>query len=281
MGKLLEIFKRDLQVYKLQKKYDIDIIMGVGDMFGAHVSRFTRAKSIVFTDTEHAKLINSITFPFADKICTPSCFKQKIGNKQIKYNGYHELAYLHPNYFTPNPSVLKELGLAEDDKFIIIRFVSWGASHDIKEYGIKNKLEFVQELEKYGRVLITSESSLGPDFEKYMIKISPEKIHDLLYYSKLFIGESPTMTTESAILGTPAICVSSWACDCGNFVDLSSNYGLIYCYKDEKLAANKAVELLKFDNKTKWINKRNKLLRDKIDVTSFMVDFIENQVCKM
>ena len=32
----------------------------------------------------------------------------------IFYPGYHELAYLHPKYFTPDNEVLKELGLNQN-----------------------------------------------------------------------------------------------------------------------------------------------------------------------
>ncbi|MEA3470191.1 MAG: DUF354 domain-containing protein [Thermodesulfobacteriota bacterium] len=267
---------RDLKILKIAYKFNPDILMGISNPCIAHSAWILRKKSIVFDDTEHASFAHKVTYPFANVICTPPCFQNDIGKKQIRYNGYHELAYLHPNYFTPNPEVLNELGLAEGDPFIILRFVSWGASHDIGHHGIQNKLEFVKELEKYGRVLITSEADLGPEFEKYKIKVSPEKLHDLLYYATLFLGESPTMTTESAILGTPAVCISSWACNCGNFEDLSSKYGLIYCYKDEKEAISKGIELLNANAKKKWLAKRNNLLSEKIDVTKFMVDLIED-----
>jgi hypothetical protein len=101
-------------------------------------------------------------------------------------------------------------------------------------------------------------------------------MHDLLSYATLFFGDSPTMTTESAVLGTPAICVSTWACECGNFKDLSSNYDLLYCFRDESVALQKAFNLLNPKNiKFEWAVKREKMLKDKIDVTAFMVDFIE------
>ena len=72
-------------------------------------------------------------------------FNKKISNnKHITFNGYSELAYLHPNYFKADPSVLENLGLDKDEKFIIIRFVAWGASHDIKQQGFTDKEEYVE-----------------------------------------------------------------------------------------------------------------------------------------
>lgn len=278
IDKAIGMLKINWRLLNLAKTFKPDLLIGVHHESIAHVGKLIRKPSIVFTDTEHAKLGNLLTFPFATVICTPSCFKKDLGRKQVRYNGYHELAYLHPNYFKPDPSVLDDLGLSKNGKFIILRVVSWSASHDIGERGFDNetKMQFIKKLENYGRVFITSETELGREFEKYKINAPIHKIHSLLYYATMYIGESPTMTTESAILGTPAICVSSWACSCGNFENLHNNYGLIHCFKDQNNAIKFALELLEDNNlKKKWQRKREKLLNEKIDVTKFMTDFIE------
>ena len=279
LGHALEVAKRDFQIYKLQKKYNIDIIVGVADMFGAHVSKLTKAKSIIFTDTEHAKIINSLTFPFSDVVCTPSCFRKDLGKKQIRYDGYHELAYLHPNYFTPNPAVLDEIGLGKDDTFIIMRFVSWTASHDVGQHGIRDKTALVRELERYGQVFITSEGRLDAGLEEYKIKVAPEKMHDLLYYASLYVGEGATMASEAAVLGTHAVYVNTLRL--GYTDEEEERYDLVYNFSDEKTmekeAFDKALELLENNNLRKdGKRKREKLLKDKIDVTTFMVEFVEN-----
>jgi predicted glycosyltransferase len=239
-----------------------------------------RKKYISLHDTEHAKLVN-ITVPFTDVIFTPSCFKKDLGKKQIRYNGYHELAYLHPNYFTPNPAVLDEIGLSKDDTFIILRFVSWSASHDVGHSGltIDTKRKAVKEFEKYGHVFITSESPLSEEFERYRIAVSPEKIHDLMFYATLLYGESATMASECAVLGTHAI-----YCDFagrGYTDEEEEKYGLVFNFKldeeSQRKSLEKAVELFGDNNlKSLGRKKREKLLEDKIDVTAFMVWFVEN-----
>jgi len=276
-----QLLERDCRVYRLVRRFKSDVIIGIGDIVGAHASKVTKATSIVFTDTENAKLANILTFPFADVICTPSCFKKDLGEKQVRYNGYHELAYLHPNYFKPDPSVLKELGLTEGEKFVILRFVAWQAVHDVGQHGFDmlTKRRLVKEIEKYVRVFITSESPLPSEFEKYRITTPPEKVHDLLYYATLLIGDTQTMTTEAALLGTPAIRCNSFVGpnDMGNFVELEREYDLIYSFREPDKAIKKALELIQQpDLKEQWAKKRQRLLSDKIDVTKFMVDFIEN-----
>lgn len=278
MKKAYGMLKSDIKSFKIAKEFKPDILAW-GGLYLAHVSKLIRKPHIGFTDTEHASIANWLSFPFSDVICTPSCYNGKVNpKKHVMYNGYEELAYLHPNYFKQDSSVLDDFGLSKDDKFIILRFVSWESSHDIGEKGfdLDTKRQFIKEMENHGRIFITSEAKLGREFEKYRINTPAYKIHSLLYFATMYIGESPTMTTESAILGTPAICVSSWACSCGNFEDLHNNYELIHCFKDQNNAITFALELLEDnDLKKKWQRKREKLLNEKIDVTKFMTDFIE------
>ena len=277
----LEIIKRDIQMLQFVKKYRPDIVMGIASTIASHVSRITETKSIVFTDTEHTKLADLITYPFSDCIVTPSCYFKNLGEKQVLYNGYHELAYLHPNRFSPNPAVLAELGLKEGDPFMIVRFVSWQASHDVGHSGLalETKRKAIHEFEKYGRVFITSEKALPKEFEKYRITVSPEKMHDLLCFATLLYGESATMASECAVLGTHAI-----FCDFAGrgYTDEEERmYDLVYNFKLDELSQEKsiekAVELLQDpDLKEKGQKKREHLLIDKIDVSAFMVWFIEN-----
>ena len=267
---------RDLQILKIAREFHPDFLMGIGNPSVAHVAKLLSKKSLVFTDTEHAKFANGVTFPFADVICTPSCFNYDAGPKQVRYNGYHELAYLHPNRFTPNPDVLTELGLAEGDPFIIVRFVSWQASHDVGQHGIRDKVGLVKALEQYGRVLITSEGALPPELQPYQIRVSPEKLHDLLYYATLYVGEGGTTASEAVMLGTHAIIVSTLSKYCGVRTDLNQ-YDLLWISESDEYTINKAIELLQnVDLKALGRYNRSRLIAEKIDVTALMVWFIEN-----
>lgn len=278
MTKALELLMIEARLYQIARSFRSDLLIGgVGNVYVAHVGKLLQKPSIVFDDTEHATIDHYLMDRFVSTICTPSCYRDNIGSKQVRYNGYHELAYLHPNYFTPDPGVLAELGLAADDLFIIIRFVSWKASHDVGHHGIRDKIGLVKALQQYGRVIITSEGELAPELEGYQMRVSPEKLHDLLYYSALYIGEGGTMAAEAAVLGTPSIYVSSLAGTMGNFIDLEKNYDLIYSYTNDNNVVKKAEEILQDPtSKKKYKAKRDQLLKDKIDVTAFMVLLIEN-----
>ncbi|BAI60851.1 conserved hypothetical protein [Methanocella paludicola SANAE] len=279
--KILNIPALDVKMYGAVKKFNPDVFLGQGSIRGAHVSKLMNRPSIALDDTEHAKLEHMLYVPFTDAVLTSTCFRKDFGKKQVRYNGYTELLYLHPNCFKPDPAVLDEVGLSKNDNIIILRFVSWDANHDVGQNGLSREMKhkFVKDLEKYGRVLITSEVSLDKELEKYKMNIKPERLHDLLYYSTLYIGEGATTASESAVLGTHAIYVNTLRL--GYTDEEETKYGLVYNFSDKKTmdrqAFSKAMELLQNNNlRSEGKAKREKLLRDKIDVTAFLMNFIEN-----
>lgn len=279
--KLINVPLMDIKMYKAVRRFKPDIFIGVGSIRAAHVSRLIRKPCISFEDSEPTPYEHALYVPFTDTVLTPSCFRKDFGEKQLKYRGYKELAYLHPNYFKPSPEVLDELGLSKNDKFVIIRFVAWTAVHDVGRRGFDKttKMRLVAELERYARVFITSESPLPEELEKYRIALPPEKIHDLLYYATLLVGDTQTMTTEAGVLGTPAIRCNSFVGpdDMGNFIELEKEYDLIYSFREPVRAIGKALELVQQpDLKARWAEKRDRLLADKIDVTRFMVNLVED-----
>lgn len=279
--KVLSVPKWEYITLKVSRDFKPDIFIGQALPHFAHVSSILGKPYIILEDSEPAYAVQSISFPFAETIITPKCYRDDLGKKQIRFDGYFELAYLHPDYFRPDPSVLYNLGLSESDKIIIMRFVSWSAIHDIGERGgfdLEMKKDLISQLEEHCQVFITSEAPLINDLKKYQIKISPEKIHDILYYAQLLIGDSQTMTTEAGVLGTPAIRCNSFVGenDMGNFIELEKEYGLIYNYNDPSKVIDKAIELIDRPTlKDEWHIKQKRLLKDKINFTDFMVDFVE------
>ena len=286
LKKAFGLFSVDYSLYKIAKEFQADLLLGVHNPYIAHAGTLLRKPSIIFTDTENVGIASYLTFPFAEVIWTPSCFMEKINpDKQVKFDGFKELAYLHPNNFQPDYSVIERLGISPGEKFIIVRFISWAASHDTRLHGIQRgrEIDFIKSLEQYGRVFITSERPLSDDLEKYRVKVPPEEMHTLLYYADLYIGEGGTMAAEAAVLGTPSVHVEANSDGIatgslsGNFREFRDRYGLLFFYADQDEAFSKAVELLK-DSRTKkeWKKKRENLLKDTVDVTAWMTDFIEH-----
>ncbi len=276
VGKIVYGFKADIIVYMAAKHFKPDLFLSFASPYAGQVAKFLGKPHISFTDTEHAKLGIMSFAPFSDCIITPNVFKRDFGSKHIYFRGNMELSYLHPNYFSANKSIKSELDLREDEPYSVLRFISWNANHDIGQSGIPNanKLELVRRMKREMKVFISSENCLPKELVNYQINISPEKIHDVLAYANLYIGEASTMATESAIVGTPAIYVNSLKV---GTTEAQQNYGLLFSYRNFDGVLSKLDELIKNPYlKLEFSMKREKMLKDQIDVTSFMVWFIEN-----
>jgi predicted glycosyltransferase len=266
----------DARAFDAIRKFKPDILIGHSPIRAAHASKVLRKPCIGLDDTEHAKFGGMLYIPFTDAILTPSCFNRDLGRKHIRFNGYIETTYTHPNYFKPDEDNIRDIGLNKNDPYILLRLVSWNAHHDVGQKGIDEKISLIRELEKYGRVLISSEGGLNGELKKYEIKLSPEKIHDILYYASLYIGEGATMATEAGLLGTPSVYISSLAGTMGNFVELEK-YGLVYSFREQEKALAKAIEILQDKHsKSEWRARKDRLFKEKIDVTQFLIWFVEN-----
>lgn len=281
LSKGFALIKNDYIIYKEAKQFNPDLLISFFLPFTAHIGKILRIPVIGFTDTEGAILNILLSERFTDVIITPKCYHREISVfKHVKFDGYFELSYLHPKYYIPDESVLKYLKLRKNDKYVILRFISWKASHDIGHKGIdlRNKINIVNELSKYARIFISSESDLPSELQKYKLTIPPEKMHHVQYYAHLLYGESTTMASECAMLGTPAIYINDVE---AGVLKEQEEYGLIRGFKETEQDINNslsfAVELLHMPNlKEEWQKRRQKMLEDKIDVAAFMVWFIEN-----
>ncbi len=275
LGKLFYFFVGDWYVFKEAIKFKPDIFLAFMSPYAPQVGWLLRKPVYLFDDTEHAKLHKITTYPFCTKIFSPNSFRGSLGKKQEKFNGFMELAYLHPDVFQPDPTVLEELEVEPEDKFVIFRFVSWEAHHDVGHSGmsLENKIKAVTELSKYAKVLITSEQELPSELKAYQVKIAPHRMHHALYYASLLLGESATMASEAAMLGTPAIFMDN---DGRGYTDeLENKYGLVANYteseNDQIMAIGKAVEMIQEDAVV-YSSKRNKLLDENINLTRYMIE---------
>ena len=276
LGMIWEFFYRGYKLYRIAKKFKPDLLIGAVGVTVSPVGKLLRKPVFLFYDTEIIPIFNILSYPLATYVCTPDCHTKDIGKNQVKYNGYKELAYLHPKRFTPDESVINKIGLKKEEKFFVLRFVSWKTIDHMRGHGIGDKKKFIESLEAYGKVLITSETPLSTELEKYRLNLKFDEIHHLMAFATMVIGESPTMATEAAVLGVPAVYISnSWR---GYTNQLESKYGLVYNFNTEDKALSKIIELLNDkDLKKKWGEKREIMLQDKLDVTAWMVNFVESK----
>jgi uncharacterized protein len=282
-GKFIRQLQYNWLVWLICRREKIDIAIGTS-VSVAQISKFTSIKSFVFDDDddEAQPLVTKYVNPFADTLLSPEALKGKRKRRDtVFYAGYHEMAYLHPIRFQPNPSVLKDIGIREGEKYFIMRFNAFKAHHDLGISGLnlQQKLQLIDELKPHGKIFITTERDIEPDLRKFQLKISPEKIHSIMAFSTLFLGDSQTMTSEAAVMGIPSLRCNSFAGRLSNLEELEHRYGLTFGYLPEEFdkMLMKLRELIAIPNlKENWQEKLKKLLSEKIDVTAFWTWFIEN-----
>jgi len=227
-------------------------------------------KSVTVADTETAGLIHRITGPLSTYILVPSCFKKRLSKKQTSFEGYKELAYLHPHLFIPDFSIVAKNNIPSDKPYAIIRFVAFKASHDKGHRGFseENKVWLINNLIGRMNVYISSEGPLPKGLENFRLKADPADIHHILAFASLYAGDSTTMAAEAAVLGVPSICLNDN--DLGYLTELSEKYGLLFKYhaseEDQEKAVNKAFELAQLLPLEEWGEKRRVMLSQKVDV---------------
>jgi uncharacterized protein len=283
LRKFVNQIKYNLKLRNIVVEKEIDIMIGTSITI-AHVSKISKVKSIVFDDDDDdvQPLMTRFGHPFANLVLSPEALKGKRKKKDtVFYAGFHELAYLHPKRFQPDPCVLRESDINGEDRYFVLRFNSFKAHHDVNAQGLsfEIKRDLVNYLKTKGKVIITTESKIEPEFQQYQFTISPEKVHSLLSYATMFIGDSQTMTSEAVVLGTPAIRCNSFVNRIAYLAEEEHCYGLTYGFTPDQTDKmfGKIEELLSMNNlKKEWSRRRNRMLMDKIDVTAFYLWFIEN-----
>lgn len=271
-----------LSIYRLWKfargkKYDLFI----GDAL-TYLGRIRGIPSLYPTDDVLAAVPEQRTwFIPANYIVAPVVTDiGKFTDKKIAYLGYKALAHLHPNHFTPDESRLPET-LRGGVPFYLIRCTGFGATHDINKSGISDEVLFSLKeiLEPHGRILITSERKLPDALEKYKLNIKKNDITHYIAFANIFIGDSTTMSTEAAVLGTPSVEFDEYFYEIEQMIELEKKYGLINCFRtnQQKEFLGKIEELLKMpDIKGGYKKRRQKLLDETIDVSSFLIWLFEN-----
>lgn len=283
VGKAQSVLHQDIQLLKFVRKHHIDLGISSGLVL-SHVSRITRMKSFMFDDDDDAAepLIVKYGHPLSDVVFTPDCIHRKT-KQAVYYAGTHELAYLHPKRFSPNPSVLQRAGIQKGERFFIMRFVALKGHHDVGQQGLtlEQKKALVKLLEPHGRVIITAERAIEPEFEQYRLPVPPEDIHSLMAYSSLFLGDSQTMTSEAAVLGVPALKCNTFAGRLSVPNMLEERFDLCYAYQPSQFdKMYRHVEQLLTRNpeelKKEWHSKQQRMLTELIDPTEFFVNYIES-----
>ena len=282
LGMIHSVIEMEWKMCAFLRKNKVDILVGTTLSFASRVIMRTPVVVMCEDDAAVVPYFAKLSYPWANVILNPTiCNSGKWNEKAIKYEGYQKLAYLHPHRFTPSFEKIQQYGINVNEPYFLLRFVSYQAHHDGGVKGINSKMaiKIVTFLSSYGRVYITSERPLEPHLEQYRIQINPLDIHDVMAYASLFVSDSQSMSVEAALLGVPSIRCSGFSGRISVLEELEHKYQLTFGFKPEETDRLfvKLEEILALPNvKEVFLHRRQKMLADTIDVSAFLIWFIEN-----
>lgn len=273
------LIMRTLRIAKIGLRDRPDVFISVCSPTAAIASKMLRRPHIVFDDSDFGREQIALYKPFTDVMVTPEQFTLDFGKRHVRYKGFKELAYLHPNVFTPNPQVLADLEIDPNERLFVLRLIAWDAAHDRGEHGLTQagQARLIERLKAEGRVIVSYEGREPLDTRHPERHIPAAAMLDLLAYAEIFISEGLTMVTEAALLGTSAMLVNTL--QAGNMQILRDRYGLISFFdSDEPAFAQLETWLANPNLKAETIAKRDAMLLEVIDLSAWMTDFVENFV---
>ena len=274
VGAAVELIEHTVRLLPLLRKDCVDVVVSVGGTFSVYAGWLARCSRVVLTDTEIATKANRVTFPFATAVVTPEAFPYDLGPRQIRYRGIHELAYLHPTTFQPDPDVLRRYSLAVGEPFSVVRLIRWGAVHDagLQAAGDREKREVIAALRSRGRVMLVPEESTPPAFAELHLEIRPEDFHHLLYYANSCVTEGATTASEACLLGTPSLYWSPLRPAC---TALMEQYDLLRMVSPGSDVVGPLAELLaRAEQPGECASRARRFIADHVEVAPLLADLV-------
>jgi predicted glycosyltransferase len=268
--------KRTNSFVRLIQNQKIDICISASSAPLALACKLTNTPILQFYDDPERGAINKINEILSTKLFFPPIINKN--NKIEVFNCLKEWSYLSPNYFKPDPSVLRKYGLKAKE-FVFVREVS------NKSFNYYDQMDaiicrFSQQLpDNITYILSLEDKSLISQFpSSWKILEEPvDDIHSLIYYSKLVISSGDSMAREGAMLGVRSIYCGTREMKANK---LLIELGLLQHHPGEEAIKPIITHSQAFVESDLQINIQSELLVKWDDLNEFMEDKIKQYVKK-
>lgn len=280
-GKFLYLIFTVLRFVWPVTRFGPDIFLSRASPYNSLIAFLLGKPGIIIDDTEINRFTKMVYKPLASAVITCEHFGLDMGKKQVRVRSFEPLAYLHPGYFRPDKSVLKELGTESGEQYFILRLVAGRSLHGGRKSALPGKTaeKIVEILQKHGKVFVSADFPPVGTLKKHALFLSPDRIHHVLYFARMVAGNSATVAAEAAVCGTPSVYIGR---DTRGYIDkLEKEYGLVTRLVPDPREPEKTVRELEktIENlppAETALQKRDKLLSSSTDYTEFLVRAIEN-----
>ena len=176
-------------------------------------------------------------------------------------------------------SILEKYKLAPY-RYIIIRNSALMAHHDTGAKGIDTySMDKLLSAFKGYQLISSKENEKSHEIE-------PWDMHHILSFAKMLVTDSLSMSVEASVLGVPSVRYNSFYHKSSVLDELEYTFGLTFGFNAgendelERMHA-KIMSLLEIDNLSDvWQEKRARLLKYKVDLNQWMINFFESEFTK-
>lgn len=248
------------------RREGVDVLASVGGRAVSHVAPLVGARSVTFVDWEGG-FVDDAVAALSDVVCTPDHLDAEFGPGQVRYSGLHELSYLHPENFQPSAAAVRGVGLDPSESLFVVGFRDReGQSGAVAE-------RVVDTLEGRGTVVYAHESAAAGRGDRHTVPAT--EAHHTLGHADMYVGDSGTMATEAATLGTPSIRLREGMTPEPRCELLQREYGLLYSTADADALLDEVRSIATDPGATdRWRHRREGLLDDTVDVAAFVTDLL-------
>lgn len=248
------------------RRRDVDVLTAIGGIAITHLAPLVGARSAVFVDWDRSGIGDTLVAALADVVCTPQFVTSSYGDAHVRYDGYHELAYLGSGRFSASRAAVSALGIDRDSQYVVASFLtaesqSWWDAASIASH-----------LDDCGDLYLTHDSA-DPSGDLATLPLS--ETLDALAFADLYIGDSATTAAEAAILGTPSVLLQPQDARVARCTHLADRYGLLVAPSDRTSLYHHVVSLLNDpDVRETFHGRREALFDETVDVARFATDHL-------
>jgi hypothetical protein len=211
-GKMLGLARRSTALVRFGRGRGLTQAVSHGSNDLAVAAKLLRIHSTVIHDFEGATGMHRINFRLADKVMVPDVIPFErlaaLGLSRARYRPYHGIKeQVTLADFTPDPSVVAELGLDPDRPIAVLRPP---ATMSLYHRGLENTLfdDVLDSLRGTAAqiVLLPRTPEQGAEFAgdtRVLIPARPVDGPSLVYAADLVVSAGGTMNREAALLGVP------------------------------------------------------------------------------
>jgi len=252
-----------------------DLVFSVNSLPCSPYNSIFNIYSVTFLDRKLQNKEEKRIFNYADKIVTPDCYPFDVpSDKQLSYPSYHSFAYLHPKRFEADSTVLDSLTVKSKD-YVFVSFArrSWEGFTDDDLLPRREKIDIVRNLSEHRRVLVDGRGSVPEPLAEYVPSIPLNRYNHLLANAELVVGDDPIICSEAGVLGIPWIFISKSSTP--TLEEQEIQYEIGSQVESVEEADELAEMILTGEVEPDFDRARKEILNDKIDLTSWMIKFVE------